>query len=205
MQITGFKENYRKEKKKASVSSREFVFLPFTETTRGEKQIEKIKVQSDFPFGIFRSWIWHEYDRSFFAYPQRVICDIAPVKDGFKQSHYEGGRSGDDFQDYKKYDLSDSMRHIHWKKMAVSDQLLTKHFDDGGRYQVMLDWDLLNEESDLELKISNFSYWLDLYFCSNKYFQVRINNKLFNSENIEKNYLSTMRYLTAMESENAES
>ena len=58
------------------------------------------------------------------------------------------------------YQLSDSPRHVAWKAVARSDELLTKQFTGEAAAELWLDWRLLPATAGLEQRLSRLAGWV---------------------------------------------
>lgn len=90
---------------------------------RGIHRLPRFKIETRFPFGITRTWVWIEL-------PLDLV--IAPAFDmtAHKESEYLDAGFGDDVPD--DYDLrphmaSDGLTRIEWKRYAASRRLMVRH------------------------------------------------------------------------------
>src|SRR6185503_6294775 len=66
----------------------------------------------------------------------------------------------DDFAGLRSYQPSDSPRHIAWKAVARSDEMLTKHFAGESAAELWLDQKLLPSRLSLEQQLSRLAGWV---------------------------------------------
>ena len=66
----------------------------------------------------------------------------------------------DDFSGLRTYQLSDSPRHVAWKSVARTDEVLTKQFTGEAAVQLWLDWRLLPAAAGLESRLSRLAGWV---------------------------------------------
>jgi uncharacterized protein (DUF58 family) len=66
----------------------------------------------------------------------------------------------DDFSGLRSYQLSDSPRHVAWKAVARSDDMLTKQFTGEAAAELWLDWRLLPVSLGLEQRLSRLAGWV---------------------------------------------
>ncbi len=65
----------------------------------------------------------------------------------------------DDFSGLRAYQLSDSPRHVAWKAVARSEDMLTKQFSGQSSAELWLDWSLLPPDADTERRLSRLAGW----------------------------------------------
>lgn len=133
----------------------------FPAVTRGRHRLNQVKISSLFPLGLFRAWTWFEIESDVFIYPepkghlplpQRGIADDVGAVAQFE--------NGDDFHGHRKYQATDSARHIDWKAHARGRPLLVKEFKDGSPESALLDWHALHG-LDTEARLSQLSQWIE--------------------------------------------
>jgi uncharacterized protein (DUF58 family) len=66
----------------------------------------------------------------------------------------------EDFAGLRTYHRSDSPRHVAWKVVARSDEMLTKQFQGDAAAELWLDWALLPGPLDLESRLSRLAGWV---------------------------------------------
>src|SRR5258708_19600826 len=86
-------------------------------------------LETRFPLGIFRAGSYVEPDAGCLVYPR-------PERSVLPQPSAESARGvlrsptpgNDDYSGLRAYQLSDSPRHVAWKAVARSEDMLTKQF-----------------------------------------------------------------------------
>jgi len=136
------------------------VTLSMPTTKRGRVTLERIKVYSRFPLGLFHAWAYLDLDASIIVYPAPLGNEQLPRGEFDKQgSNSAQSGSGDDFIGYRDYQLGDSPQHIDWKAVAREKGWLIKQFGGADITQI---W--LTEESvktlDLESALSQLCLWV---------------------------------------------
>ncbi|MES2965053.1 MAG: DUF58 domain-containing protein, partial [Bdellovibrionota bacterium] len=129
--------------------------------SRGEYQIRDLKVETVFPLGLFRAWMWVNAEAKYFVYPEPKGKRSFPV--GLASDPVTGvarQRGGDDFYGHRRYQPGDAAGHIDWKARARGRPLLVKEFNDGAPAPILLDWFAL-ENLDTEARLSQLSAWVD--------------------------------------------
>ena len=127
---------------------------------RGWLPLGRVLLETRFPLGIFRAWSYVEPDARCLVYPRPERSPLpAPTLD----SAAGGGRSpvpgNDDYAGLRTYQLSDSPRHVAWKAVARSDDMLTKQFSGEAAAELWLDWQLLPAGLGLEARLARLAGW----------------------------------------------
>ena len=128
---------------------------------RGRLPLGRVMIETRFPLGMFRAWSYVEPEVHCLVYPR-------PAKSAFPQATVRdsGGRASaqaggtDDFAGLRRYQASDSPRHIAWKRAAQSDDLLTKQFSQEAAHELWLDWQRTNPRLDVEERLSVLTGWV---------------------------------------------
>lgn len=128
---------------------------------RGRFPVKAVKLSSTFPLGLFRAWIWHSVDQSYYVYPAPVGSRPLPLGG---VSEYPGSQvyatRGDDFYGHRKFEVGDSPRHVDWKAHARGRPWLVKEFGGGAPSAIDLDWNRL-EGLPVEQRLSQLSLWVE--------------------------------------------
>lgn len=139
------------------------VSIPCRASRRGLLEPGRITLSTRYPLGLFRAWSYPHPTISCLVYPapiQRPLPPPTPVDNpGFTRG--DGGH--EDFAGLRPRTLSDPPRHIAWKSVARNAEaypLLVKHFSGGAGEKLWLDWNLLADENDTEIKLSILAGWV---------------------------------------------
>ena len=123
-------------------------------STRGYVDPGKIRIQSEFPLGLFIAWTWVDLSMQCLIYPAPAVK--ASYSAMMTEQHGEEEADGiglEDFAGLKKFQPGESWRRISWKAAARLDELYSKEFSGGQPEQQWIDWHALDEPS-LEVRIS---------------------------------------------------
>ena len=114
-------------------------------TRRGHLRVERIRVSTTFPFGLFRAWAWLHPDCETVVYPAAATQAPAPASGGPEDAdgRWDEHQGEDDFAGLRAFRSGDSPRRIAWKAAARGDELPVKHFAGSARGSAWLDWDSL--------------------------------------------------------------
>ena len=127
---------------------------------RGYQPLTTLTVATRFPLGLFRAWSRVRLEMNCLVYPRPAETGLPhrPVR-----SSGEGRRAtqagNDDFLGYRRYQPSDSPRHVDWKAAARGRELLTKQFANQENDECWFDWDSL-EGLDQEARLSQLCRWV---------------------------------------------
>lgn len=128
---------------------------------RGWLAIGRVTLETRFPLGLFRAWSYVEPDLRALVYPQPETATLPlPSADENAGSARLTPRGTDDFSGLRTYQTSDSPRHVAWKAVARSDDMLTKQFAGVSSAELWLDWSLLPQEMGLERRLSRLAGWV---------------------------------------------
>jgi len=151
------------------------VSLPKLE--RGEYLLEKIRVHSSFPFGLFFSWKNIALNQPLFVYPS-ANGDDHLMEGSSTHSEKESSQTiegNEDFYQHKAYIEGESWKRINWKVWAKSNVLLTKQFESPTTKSFHFNFARLthlNEEKALE----QLSYWVKKAMTENHLFSMELGN-----------------------------
>jgi uncharacterized protein (DUF58 family) len=136
------------------------VRLGLPTTQRGWLRPGRMRLFSEYPFGLFQAWSWLNPQFAALVYPRpeakavplpraHDAADDAPVR-----------RSGDEFAMLRDYHPSDPRRAIAWKASARHDTLLVKEFEQRRGREIVLDW---TQTANLpyEARISRLARWVE--------------------------------------------
>ena len=144
----------------AAAASAEAV-LPVPAPRRGWLPLGRVMLETRFPVGLFRAWSYVEPDCRCLVYPRPVASALPPsapnAQAGGARAHAQGS---DDFSGLRAYQPADSPRHVAWKSVARSDNMLTKQFAGDAVAQLWLDLRDLPASLGLEQRLSRLAGWV---------------------------------------------
>lgn len=144
---------------------------------RGKYEINRIKLSSVYPLGLFYAWSLHKLSQEFYIYPSPSGSRELPLP---RLSHHsESGAklqfAGEDYREHRPYQSTDSARHVDWRAYARGRPLLTKRFDEGGPEAVVLSWSHTQQKTEEE-KLAQLSLWIELAHRSERSFALQLPN-----------------------------
>lgn len=137
------------------------VVLAVPAARRGWLPLGRVMLETRFPLGLFRAWSYVEPDARCLIYPRPEHSALPPASAGSSAGAARVQAQGnDDFAGLRGYQLSDSPRHVAWKAVARSDDMLTKQFSGDVAAELWLDWQLLPAAAGLEQRLSRLAGWV---------------------------------------------
>jgi len=137
------------------------VVLAVPATRRGWLPLGRVLLETRFPLGLFRAWSYVEPDARCLVYPRPERSPLPrPVAEAAAGALRSQAPGNDDFAGLRSYQLSDSPRHVAWKAVARSDDMLTKQFTGEAASELWLDWRTLPSWLGLEQKLSRLAGWV---------------------------------------------
>jgi uncharacterized protein (DUF58 family) len=126
---------------------------------RGWRRPGRIRVWSEYPFGLFHVWSWLNPDFVALIYPRLEInAPPLPLTGGEAEQQATRG-AGDELAMLRDYHPTDPLRSIAWKASARHDKLLVKEFEQRRGREILLDFSLLRG-IDRETRIARLARWV---------------------------------------------
>jgi uncharacterized protein (DUF58 family) len=128
---------------------------------RGWMPVGRVMLETRYPLGLFRAWSYVELDARCLVYPRPERSPLpAPVADAASGSAQARALGNEDFAALRAWQRSDSPRHVAWKAVARSQEMLTKQFSGEAASELWLDWNLLPAALDIEARLSRLAGWV---------------------------------------------
>jgi uncharacterized protein (DUF58 family) len=138
---------------------------------RGRLVIDRIGMQTTFPFGLFRAWAWLHPACEGIVYPAPADHAPAPPAGGPEdaEGRWDEHRGEDDFAGLREFRTGDSPRRVAWKAAARGGILPVKVFAGSARGSAWLDWADL-PAMPVEARLSVLCRWvLDAHAGGDKF------------------------------------
>ncbi|MGB5834641.1 MAG: DUF58 domain-containing protein [Thiohalocapsa sp.] len=122
---------------------------------RGALQLEKVVLETRYPFGLFRAWTSLPLAATVLVYPAPSRWAPEPGKVAVSEHRGRGdlGTGADDFIGTRNYRPGDSPRQVDWKALARERGLVVKQFGGDRAVRVLIDWQQLRT-GDIETRLS---------------------------------------------------
>jgi len=109
---------------------------------RGLLSLDRIKVESRFPLGIFRAWTWLDFDARCLIYPAPLVSVSRPQNNTI--SEREGGQidpmGNDEFSGHTEYQPGDSPKLISWSNLARGLPVMTRRYHASSDQRLWINW-----------------------------------------------------------------
>lgn len=128
---------------------------------RGYQVLGQLRVESQFPVGLYNTWSYFNSDAKALVYP--IPQGELPLP---KSSNTGGERTDlnqkgdDDFSGLNNYRAGDPLHAIAWKALARDDVLRIKTFTGNQGGQLMLCWQDVIQLSNTEARLSQLCEWI---------------------------------------------
>lgn len=127
---------------------------------RGWLAIGRIRVWTQYPYGLFHVWSWLHPDQRALIYPRPEPNPPPLPRDGGDARARTVRQSDDEFGALREYRSGDPRRQIAWKASARQGHLLVKEFESPHGREITLDWHRL-DGLDREARISRLAAWVE--------------------------------------------
>jgi uncharacterized protein (DUF58 family) len=128
---------------------------------RGWLPVGRVLLETRFPLGIFRAWSYVEPDARCLVYPKPERSALPrPSGESAAGAARSQAPGNDDFSGLRMYQRSDSPRHVAWKAVARTDEMLTKQFTGQAAAELCLDWQALAPGLGVEDRLSRLAGWV---------------------------------------------
>jgi uncharacterized protein (DUF58 family) len=139
---------------------RQQVDLAVAALARGIVVVDRLRLTTTHPFGLFRSWTWVHAPIEMWVYPRPVGSLPMPTLAGRKSGHRSQGQSGaDEWQGLRPFRDGDSPRQVDWKAYAREAPLLVKEYNAMGSELRIFDFQQLTHLGT-EARLEQLARWI---------------------------------------------
>jgi uncharacterized protein (DUF58 family) len=134
--------------------------LPLEAPARGVVRIERVRLSTAHPFGLFRAWTWVHAPVSMLVYPHphgTLPMPVDNARAAGARSH--SGAGADEWVGLRPFRDGDSPRQVDWKAYAREAPLLVKEYVQGASELRMFEFAQL-ARLDLEARLSQLARWV---------------------------------------------
>jgi uncharacterized protein (DUF58 family) len=133
--------------------------VPLTLERRGRLTVDRIKLSTAFPFGLFRAWTYVHLQVSLLAWPVPRGRREAPPETASGGNAPAVHRVGDEeWAGLREFRSGDSPRQVAWGAYARGRGLLVKTYQSPAAHQRM--FDLAAAPGELEQRLEQLSAWI---------------------------------------------
>lgn len=134
--------------------------LSMQAVARGVHPVHRLRLSTDFPFGLFRAWSWLHLPLEVVAYPAPVGTRRAPAAPEARETGVRSSDSGrEEWRGLRPFRDGDSPRQVAWKAYARGLPLLVKEYGGTAADALEFDWTTLDGQ-DAETRLSQLSRWV---------------------------------------------
>jgi len=134
--------------------------LPVAAPRRGLLRIERLRLSSAWPFGLFRVWTWVHTPIDILVYPRPHGSLPMPSESARSAgSRSPAGAGGDEWAGLRPFRDGDSPRQVDWKAYAREAPLLVKEYVQGASELRLFELAQL-AQLDEEARLSQLARWV---------------------------------------------
>ena len=139
---------------------RQQIELPVGAPKRGIVRVDRLRLTTTHPFGLFRTWTWVHTPIEMLVYPRPVGSLPMPTLSGRKSGQRSQGLSGaDEWQGLRPFRDGDSPRQVDWKAYAREAPLLVKEYSAMGSELRVFDFQQL-AHLGTEARLEQMARWV---------------------------------------------
>jgi uncharacterized protein (DUF58 family) len=139
---------------------RQHVDLSVAAPRRGIVAVDRLRLTTVHPFGLFRTWTWVHAPIEMLVYPRPSGSLPMPTESGRKAGNRSQGLSGaDEWHGLRPFRDGDSPRQVDWKAYAREAPLLVKEYSAMGSELRIFDFNRL-ENLGTEARLEQLSRWI---------------------------------------------
>jgi uncharacterized protein (DUF58 family) len=143
-----------------AASSRIAIELTFDAGARGVQRLDRLRLTSTHPFGLFRVWAWVNAPVEVLVYPRPRGALPLPGEAGRKSgARARGGSGADEWLGLRPFREGDSPRQIDWKAYAREAPLLVKEYGASGSGRRLLSFEALRH-LEPEARLEQLARWV---------------------------------------------
>jgi uncharacterized protein (DUF58 family) len=134
--------------------------LPLAAPRRGIVQVERLRLSTAHPFGLFRVWTWVHTEIAMLVYPHPHGSLPMPADSGRNTGvRAHAGAGADEWVGLRPFRDGDSPRQVDWKAYAREAPLLVKEYVQGVSELRIFDFAQLGA-LDQETRLSQLARWV---------------------------------------------
>ncbi|MBH0027407.1 DUF58 domain-containing protein [Pseudoalteromonas sp. SWN29] len=154
--------------------------LPYS--SRGKYAVQRIKIASNYPFGLITVWSYIQLQTDIFVYPslEQVLSDThTSMLDEQADKGISKESGSEEFESLIPHLPEMGLQRISWKHYAKTQQLLVKEFADFKTANALFDFTLMN--GDTEQRLSQLCFLVCEATEQNTPFMLKLPSKTINT------------------------
>jgi uncharacterized protein (DUF58 family) len=134
--------------------------LPIAAPARGVIRLERVRLATAHPFGLFRAWTWLHTPIELLVYPRPRGVLPMPTQSALQRGmRAQAGAGADEWAGLRPFRDGDSPRQVDWKAYAREAPLLVKEYTAGASELRLFEFAAL-AHLDLEARLSQLARWV---------------------------------------------
>jgi len=134
--------------------------LPIRAARRGLHRIDRLRVSSSHPFGLFGVWTWIHAPITVIVYPRPAGSLPLPADSGARSgTHPRAAVGADEWLGLRPFRYGDSPRQVAWKAYAREAPLLVKEYSSTGSQRRLLSLEAATQP-DIEPRLAQLARWV---------------------------------------------
>jgi uncharacterized protein (DUF58 family) len=139
---------------------RQLLTLPLPALRRGIVRVERLRLATSHPCGLFRAWTWVHTPIQMWVYPRPQGSLPMPLQGGQKPGKHPRPESGaEEWAGLRPFRHGDSPRSVDWKAYAREGALLVKQYGHESSELRLFDFGQLRI-ADTEARLSQLARWV---------------------------------------------
>ncbi len=145
-----------------AAGSQKSITLSMLPQHRGWHDVPVIRVETRFPFGLFKAWtIWRPESRVLaWPTPERPTAPWPKPAESNQGGNIRAQREGDEWEGVRPWQRGDAMRRIVWKKVARTGELVSRDTTTIVDRELWFDWQSTQGLGN-EARLSRLSAWVN--------------------------------------------
>ncbi|CAM2758766.1 DUF58 domain-containing protein [Pseudoalteromonas distincta] len=163
-------------------SKTQLITLNLPYSSRGKYAVQRIKIASNYPFGLITVWSYIQLQTDVFVYPslEQVLSDThTSMLDEQADKGISKESGSEEFESLIPHLPEMGLQRISWKHYAKTQQLLVKEFADFKTANALFDFTLMN--GDTEQRLSQLCFLVCEATEQNTPFMLKLPGKTINT------------------------
>lgn len=135
--------------------------LSFVPATRGWHRVPTVRVETRFPFGLFRAWtVWRPAARVLaWPAPEKPPAPLPAARPVEGESPHRRPAEGGELEGVRAYRRGDSLKQIVWKKAARTGELVSRDASVAAQQELWLEYQGAHLP-DTEQRLARLAAWV---------------------------------------------
>jgi uncharacterized protein (DUF58 family) len=185
----------------APASGEAVVTLHLATPLRGRMPAGRLRIMTNWPFGLFRAWTWLHVAHEIIVYPRPAGHRPLPLAAGLRGGIApQKSAEADEWATLRAFRDGDSPRQVAWKAYARGAPLLVKEYTASGSAERMFEFAALTG-LDTEQRLSQLSAWIVNSAADGERFGLTLPRQLIELDQGQEHRQRCLRALAVFDSE----